>query len=90
MSDGTIAGVTTALSPIATPAKTPATGSTAKARAVPMPCEARPTAKKAQASRQNFADKLEQEQDEDAADHALMSPSSGVAVNGERGRRRRT
>ena len=38
-------GVATALSPIATPANTPATGSTVKARAVPMPCEASPAAK---------------------------------------------
>lgn len=44
-SSGATSAVTTAFSPMATPEKVPATGSTENARAVPMPWETRPTAK---------------------------------------------
>ena len=45
ISSGTISDVASPFRPIAMPANVPATSSTTKARAVPMPCEARPTAK---------------------------------------------
>lgn len=69
-SAGITAGVTTALRPIAKPANTPAIGSTANARAVPMRCEAN-----GQAARGVVGDpeRVHDRRDDDRAEDTALS-----------------